>query len=97
MDGLVQKAREELGIELEVDPTPVLLAPYTYGPEGVWVLAIGFEGRIVGRAAPGRRRGGDTLDLVGRGGRGGLCLGARQGDGPPDVAGNEIGGAAWRR
>lgn len=47
-DGIVREAREELGIELEVDPTPVLLAPHTYGPEGVWVLAIGFRARIVG-------------------------------------------------
>ena len=47
-DGLIREAKEELGVELGVDPTPVLLAPHTYGPEGVWVLAIGFRGRIVG-------------------------------------------------
>ena len=35
-------------LDLEVDPTPVLLAPHTKGPDGTWVLAIGFEGRIVG-------------------------------------------------
>ena len=46
-DGLVREAREELGVELEVDGAPVLLAPHTYGPEGVWVLAIGFKARIV--------------------------------------------------
>lgn len=46
-DGLAREAREELGVELEVDPTPVLLAPHTYGPEGAWVLAIGFQARIV--------------------------------------------------
>lgn len=45
-DGLVREAQEELGVELEVDGTPVLLAPHTYGPEGVWVLAIGFRARI---------------------------------------------------
>ena len=47
-EGIVREAREELGIGLEVDPTPILLAPHTYGPEGVWVLAIGFRARIVG-------------------------------------------------
>ena len=46
-EGLAREAREELGVELEVDETPVLLAPHTYGPEGVWVLAIGFRARIV--------------------------------------------------
>ena len=48
VDGLVREGREELGVELDVDPTPVLLAPHTYGPEGTWVLAIGFRARIVG-------------------------------------------------
>lgn len=48
VDGLAREVREELGIELEVDPTPILLAPHTYGPEGTWLLAIGFRGRIVG-------------------------------------------------
>ena len=45
-EGIAREAREELGIELEVDPTPILLAPHTYGPEGAWVLAIGFRARI---------------------------------------------------
>ncbi len=48
VDGLIREGREELGVELEVDPTPILLAPHTYGPEGVWVLALGFRARIVG-------------------------------------------------
>ena len=39
--------REELGLEIGVDPTPVLLAPHTYGPGGVWALAIGFRARIL--------------------------------------------------
>ena len=47
-EGLVREAREELGVGLEVDPTPILLAPHTYGPEGNWVLAIGFRARVVG-------------------------------------------------
>lgn len=48
VDGLKREAREELGVDLDVDPTPVLLAPHTYGPEGVWVLAIGFRARVEG-------------------------------------------------
>ena len=48
VEGLVREAREELGVDLDVDPMPVLLAPHTYGPEGNWVLAIGFRARIVG-------------------------------------------------
>ena len=47
VDGLKREVREELGLEIEVDPTPVLLAPHTYGPEGVWALAIGFRARIL--------------------------------------------------
>lgn len=43
-----REAREELGVELEVHEPPVLLAPHTYGPDGVWVLAIGFRATIVG-------------------------------------------------
>jgi 8-oxo-dGTP diphosphatase len=46
VEGLKREVREELGLELEVDPMPVLLAPHTYGPEGVWALAIGFRARI---------------------------------------------------
>ncbi len=46
-DGLAREAREELGVELRIDETPVLFAPHTYGPEGVWVLAIGFRATIV--------------------------------------------------
>ena len=53
VDGLRREVREELGLEIEVDPTPVLLAPHTYGPEGVWALAIGFRARILeGRPDP---------------------------------------------
>jgi len=46
VEGLKREVREELGLELEVDPMPVLLAPHTYGPEGVWALAIGFRARV---------------------------------------------------
>ena len=48
VEGLAREAREELSVDLDVDPMPVLLAPHTYGPEGNWVLAIGFRARIVG-------------------------------------------------
>lgn len=47
VEGLKREVREELGVGLEVDPMPVLLAPHTYGPEGNWVLAMGFRARIV--------------------------------------------------
>ena len=47
VDGLRREVREELGLEIEVDPTPMLFAPHTYGPEGIWALAIGFRARIL--------------------------------------------------
>ena len=47
MDGLKREVTEELGLEIEVDPTPMLLAPHTYGPEGVWALAIGFRASVL--------------------------------------------------
>jgi 8-oxo-dGTP diphosphatase len=45
--GLEREVREELGVEIEVEGNPVLLATHTYGPEGNWVLAISFLARIV--------------------------------------------------
>ncbi len=47
VDGLKREAREELGVEVEVDGEPVQLATHTYGEDGAWVLAIGFKARIV--------------------------------------------------
>ena len=47
MEGLKREAREELGVEVEVDGNPVMLATHTYGEDGAWVLAIGFKARIV--------------------------------------------------
>lgn len=47
VEGLMREVREELGVEVEVGERPVLLATHTYGPEGVWVLAMGFRARIV--------------------------------------------------
>jgi ADP-ribose pyrophosphatase YjhB (NUDIX family) len=45
--GLAREVREELGVEIEVFEPPILLATYTYGPDGQYVLAIGFGARIV--------------------------------------------------
>lgn len=47
MDGIVREVREELGVEIEVVEGPILLAPHTYGPDGAYVLAIGFSTRII--------------------------------------------------
>lgn len=46
-DALAREAREELGVEVEVEERPMLLAVHTYGLEGEYVLAIGFRARIV--------------------------------------------------
>jgi ADP-ribose pyrophosphatase YjhB (NUDIX family) len=46
-DALAREAYEELGVEVEVDESPMLLAVHTYGPDGEYVLAIGFRVRIV--------------------------------------------------
>jgi 8-oxo-dGTP diphosphatase len=45
--GIEREVREELGIEVEVEERPVLLATHTYGPGGIWVLAISFLARLV--------------------------------------------------
>ena len=45
--GIEREAREELGVEVEVEEKPGLLATHTYGPDGIWVLAISFQARIV--------------------------------------------------
>ncbi len=42
-DGILREIREELKTEAEVVSPPILLATHTYGPEGDWVLAIGFR------------------------------------------------------
>lgn len=43
----MREVRAELGVEIEVVEGPVLLEPHTYGPDGAYVLAIGFRARIV--------------------------------------------------
>ena len=47
VDGLAREVGEELGVEMEVLEPPILLATHTYGPDGQYVLAIGFRARIV--------------------------------------------------
>jgi ADP-ribose pyrophosphatase YjhB (NUDIX family) len=47
IEGLKREVREELGLEVEVEENPVLMAMHTYGPDGIWVLAISFLARIV--------------------------------------------------
>ena len=47
VDGLVREAKEELGVEIEVLGPPILLETHTYGPDGYYVLAIGFRVSIV--------------------------------------------------
>jgi ADP-ribose pyrophosphatase YjhB (NUDIX family) len=51
VDGLRREVKEELGVEAEVEETPILLATHRYGPEGGYVLAIGFRASI-GRQEP---------------------------------------------
>jgi ADP-ribose pyrophosphatase YjhB (NUDIX family) len=46
-DALAREAKEELGVEVEAEERPMLLAIHTYGANGEYVLAIGFRVRIV--------------------------------------------------
>ena len=46
-EALAREAREELGVEVEVEEGPMLLAVHTYGAGGEYVLAIGYRVRIV--------------------------------------------------
>lgn len=48
IEGLKREVREELGIDVEVDVDDCLsMVPHRYGPEGDWVLALGFRARAV--------------------------------------------------
>lgn len=47
VDGIVREVREELGVEIEVGESPILLAPHTYGPDGTYVFATRFRTRII--------------------------------------------------
>ena len=87
-DALAREAKEELGVEVEVEERPMLLAVHTYGADGEYVLAIGFRVRIVsGEPKPGRRRGGDPVGHGRRDRRPGLRLGARPEDSPAGAGG----------
>lgn len=47
IEGLRRELREELGIEVEVSVTDcVSMVPHPYGPEGDYVLALGFLARF---------------------------------------------------
>jgi ADP-ribose pyrophosphatase YjhB (NUDIX family) len=54
IDGLKREVREELGIEIDTDLDQCIsMVPHTYGPEGDFVLALGFRARLVsGDPAP---------------------------------------------
>ncbi|MDQ3879009.1 MAG: NUDIX domain-containing protein [Actinomycetota bacterium] len=48
IDGLKREVREELGIEVDADISDCVSAvAHTYGPEGDFVLALGFKARLV--------------------------------------------------
>ena len=55
VDGLKREAREELGVEVEVDGEPVQLATHTYGEDGAWVLAPSGSRRVSSRENRSRR------------------------------------------
>lgn len=58
IDGLRRELREELGIEIEVSVTDcVSMVPHPYGPEGDYVLALGFLARF----AAGEARAADDV------------------------------------
>jgi 8-oxo-dGTP diphosphatase len=46
-DAIAREAREELGVEVEVEERPMLLAVHTYGADREYVLAIAFRAHIV--------------------------------------------------
>jgi 8-oxo-dGTP diphosphatase len=45
-DGTVREVREELGVEIELVGNPILPEIRSYGPDGAYVLPIGFRARI---------------------------------------------------
>lgn len=46
LDGLVREVREELGVEVTDISGPLLTEVHRYGPEGDFVLAMGFAARL---------------------------------------------------
>ncbi len=62
IDGLKRELREELGLEIEVSVDDcVSMVPHTYGPEGEFVLAIGF---LAARVAGEPRAADDVADFA---------------------------------
>jgi NADH pyrophosphatase NudC (nudix superfamily) len=48
IDGLKREAKEEIGVDIDVSNADFVQAiPHAYGPEGDWVLALGFKARLV--------------------------------------------------
>ena len=87
-DALAREAKEELGVEVEVEERPMLLAVHTYGADGEYVLAIGFRVRIVsGEPSPAD----DVAEIrwvtARRDRHPGLRLGARPKDSPAGAGG----------
>ena len=47
IEGLRREIREELGVDIDVTVEDCLsMVPHTYGPEGDYVLALGFKARL---------------------------------------------------
>jgi len=50
IDGLKREAKEEIGVDIDVSNADFIQAvPHAYGPEGEWVLALGFKARLLSR------------------------------------------------
>jgi ADP-ribose pyrophosphatase YjhB (NUDIX family) len=48
IDALKREVAEELGVEIEVSYHDLVQAvPHAYGPDGDWVLSLGFKARLV--------------------------------------------------
>lgn len=46
VDGLRREVREELGVEVADVAGPIVMETHTYGPDGKYVLALGFAARL---------------------------------------------------
>jgi ADP-ribose pyrophosphatase YjhB (NUDIX family) len=47
VEGIIREVREELGVEIELVGNPILPEIHTYGPDGGYVMPIGFRANIV--------------------------------------------------
>ena len=75
-DAIAREAKEELGVEVEVEETPVCCPRTPTGRMRSWSCHRFSRANRLRRAEPRRRRGTDTLGLSRRGGRPGFHLGA---------------------